>query len=58
MKERIKVTATWWQEFDVDNGGTDYDYTDELREAAIDYIINDPESFNKAEWDVDGFGPF
>ena len=55
MKERIKVTAVWWQEYDVDNGDTDYDYDDELSEAAIDYVINDPESFDKAEWSVDGF---
>lgn len=53
MKERIKVTAVWWQEWDSDELDGD-----ELSEAAIDLVINDPESFNEAEWSVDEMGGF
>ena len=51
MKLKVQVVAEWWLDFEVDED--DYDYEDRINEAAIDKVIEDPESFNDAQWDVD-----
>ena len=51
MKLKVKVIAEWWLDFEVDED--DYDYEDRINEAAMDKVIEDPESFNDAQWDVD-----
>ena len=51
MKLKVKVVAEWWLDFEVDDD--EYDYEDGVNEAAIDRIIQDSESFNEAQWDVD-----
>ena len=51
MKLKVKVIAEWWLDFEVDED--DYDYEDRINEAAIDRIIDDPESFDDADWSVD-----
>ncbi len=54
MKHRIKVTAEWIVNLDVDNGGTDYYYPPELKEHAIHSIINDIEDATlDAKWTAD-----
>ena len=51
MKLKVKVVAEWWLDFEVDED--DYDYEDRINEDAIDKVIQDYESFNDAQWDVD-----
>ena len=51
MKLKVQVVAEWWLDFEVDED--DYDYEDRINEAAIDKVIEDYESFNDAQWDVD-----
>ena len=51
MKLKVKVVAEWWLDFEVDDD--EYDYEDGVSEAAIDRVIQDSESFNEAQWDVD-----
>ena len=51
MKLKVQVVAEWWLDFEVDED--DYDYEDRINEDAIDKVIEDPESFNDAQWDVD-----
>ena len=51
MKLKVQVVAEWWLDFEVDED--DYDYEDRINEAAIDKVIEDTESFNDAQWDVD-----
>ena len=51
MKLKVKVVAEWWLDFEVDED--DYDYEDRINEDAIDKVIQDPESFSDAQWDVD-----
>ena len=51
MKLKVKVVAEWWLDFEVDED--DYDYEDRINEDAIDKVIQDHESFNDAQWDVD-----
>ena len=51
MKLKVQVVAEWWLDFEVDED--DYDYEDRITEDAIDKVIQDYESFNDAQWDVD-----
>ena len=51
MKLKVQVVAEWWLDFEVDED--DYDYEDRINEDAIDKVIQDHESSNDAQWDVD-----
>ena len=57
MKHKVKVTAVWWAELDVEAGYRQpFDnYEDELAEAAIDMMINQIQQFDvdDIEWDAE-----
>ena len=57
MKCKVKVTAVWWAEFDVDAGYRQpFDnFEDELAEAAIDMMIDKIQRFepDDIEWDTE-----
>ena len=53
MKHKVRVTAEWWVTVDIHNEDDGQDYVDEICEEAIEAVINDDDSFNDAEWDVE-----
>ena len=53
MKHKVRVTAEWWVTVDIHNEDDGQDYADEICEEAIEVVINDNDSFDDAEWDVE-----
>jgi len=53
-RKKVRVIGEWIMEYDVDNVDVEYDYKHELREVAVNMVVDEiEERVSHAKWTVD-----
>lgn len=53
-RKKVRVIGEWIMEYDVDNVDAEYDYKHELREVAVNMVVDEMEErVSHAKWTVD-----
>ena len=53
-RKKVRVIGEWIMEYDVDNVDVEYDYKHELREVAVNMVVDEiEERVSHAKWTAD-----